>query len=418
MAEKVPDLLGTDRMLQLDGMVIPGGFGERGIEGKIDAVEFARQREIPCLGLCLGPAGHGHRGGPAPGRAGGGQLHASSTPSAPHPVIDLMDDQHNVVDMGGTMRLGSYVRPARARLDRGRRLRVAGRLRTPPPPLRGEPPLQGPARRGRAALLGVVGRRRARRVRRAPRPPLLGGDPGPPRVQEPARPPPSAVPGAAGRGPAPCRRAPAPPPRPSTPTSVPPPEQGFRHLSDEVRLEGWRISIVSAEYEAPDGTRVHRDVVRHPGAVCRRARDRARHGPARAPVPGGGRPRAPRDTGGHPRRRGRSPRDDGAARARRGGGRATPGPSCLLGTMLNSPGFCDEETLSVPGHRTSSAAHRPPRRGGALHRGRRGPPRRRRRHGGHRARSSTGRPSSASSWPARCWSDEPAGPRRRRRRGE
>ena len=49
---------------------------------------------------------------------------------------------------------------------------------------------------------------------------------------------------------------------------MPPPEQGFRHLSDEVRLEGWRISIVSAEYEAPDGTRFHRDVVRHPGAVC------------------------------------------------------------------------------------------------------------------------------------------------------
>ncbi|MDR3650728.1 MAG: CTP synthase, partial [Acidimicrobiales bacterium] len=107
-AEKVPDLLDTDRMLQLDGMVIPGGFGERGIEGKIDAVEFARLREIPCLGLCLGlqvmvieVARH------LAGLEGANSREFDTI--TPHPVIDLMDDQHNVVDMGGTMRLGSYV---------------------------------------------------------------------------------------------------------------------------------------------------------------------------------------------------------------------------------------------------------------------------------------------------------------------
>jgi CTP synthase len=107
-AEKVPDLLGTDRMMQLDGMVIPGGFGERGIEGKIAAVEFARQREIPCLGLCLGlqvmvidVARH------LAGLEGANSREFDTI--SPHMVIDLMDDQHKVVDMGGTMRLGSYV---------------------------------------------------------------------------------------------------------------------------------------------------------------------------------------------------------------------------------------------------------------------------------------------------------------------
>ena len=107
-AEQVPDLIGTDRMLHLDGIVVPGGFGERGIEGKIDAVRYAREHEVPCLGLCLGlqvmvieVARHLV-----------GLEHANSREfdsMTPDAVIDLMDDQHNVVDMGGTMRLGSYV---------------------------------------------------------------------------------------------------------------------------------------------------------------------------------------------------------------------------------------------------------------------------------------------------------------------
>jgi CTP synthase len=106
-AEQVPDLIGTDRMVQLDGMVIPGGFGERGIEGKIAAVRFAREHEVPCLGLCLGlqvmvieAARH------LAGLEGANSREFDSM--TPYPVIDLMDDQHNVVDMGGTMRLGSY----------------------------------------------------------------------------------------------------------------------------------------------------------------------------------------------------------------------------------------------------------------------------------------------------------------------
>jgi CTP synthase len=107
-AEEVTGLLAESRLKHLDGIVIPGGFGERGIEGKITAAGYARENEIPCLGLCLGlqvmvidfarwVAG----------------LEAANSrefdPDTPHPVVDLMDEQHNVVDMGGTMRLGSYV---------------------------------------------------------------------------------------------------------------------------------------------------------------------------------------------------------------------------------------------------------------------------------------------------------------------
>lgn len=125
---------------------------------------------------------------------------------------------------------------------------------------------------------------------------------------------------------------------------MPPPEQGFRHLSDEVRLEGWRISIVSAEYEAPDGTRFHRDVVRHPGAVCvvpvtehgtvllvrqyRGAVDREL-----LEIPAGTRDvegEAPETTAR------RELEEEVGVRA---------GSVVRLGTMLNSPGFCDEETL-------------------------------------------------------------------------
>jgi len=121
-AEQVPDLIGTDRMLQLDGMVIPGGFGERGIEGKIEAVRFAREREVPCLGLCLGlqvmvieVARH-----LADLERANSREFDSMTPAA---VIDLMDDQHNVVDMGGTMRLGSYI----AQLEPGSKVAEAYR---------------------------------------------------------------------------------------------------------------------------------------------------------------------------------------------------------------------------------------------------------------------------------------------------
>jgi CTP synthase len=116
-AEQVPDLLGTDRLLQLDGMVIPGGFGERGIEGKIAAAGYARRHEIPCLGLCLGlqvMVIDAARNLAGLERANSREFDTQT----PYPVIDLMGEQESVVDMGGTMRLGSYV----ARLGSGTRV--------------------------------------------------------------------------------------------------------------------------------------------------------------------------------------------------------------------------------------------------------------------------------------------------------
>jgi CTP synthase len=98
---------GLDRLAGVDGIVVPGGFGHRGIEGKIVAARYAREHEIPYLGLCLGMqvmcielARHIT-----------GSDRPNSTEFDPHtnyPVIDLMPDQRGIADMGGTMRLGAY----------------------------------------------------------------------------------------------------------------------------------------------------------------------------------------------------------------------------------------------------------------------------------------------------------------------
>jgi CTP synthase len=100
-------LLAEGRLGGLDGIVIPGGFGIRGIEGKIAAAAFAREQEVPFLGLCLGL----HCAVIEFARDMCGLAGANSSefePHSPHPVIDLMDEQRDVVDKGGTMRLGTY----------------------------------------------------------------------------------------------------------------------------------------------------------------------------------------------------------------------------------------------------------------------------------------------------------------------
>jgi CTP synthase len=106
-AEEVEGLLAEGRLHGLDGIVIPGGFGERGIEGKIAAAGYAREHDIPCLGLCLGmqvmTIEYARN---VLGLTGANS--AEFDRSSPHPVIDLMDAQREVVDMGGTMRLGLY----------------------------------------------------------------------------------------------------------------------------------------------------------------------------------------------------------------------------------------------------------------------------------------------------------------------
>jgi CTP synthase len=90
-----------------DGIIVPGGFGERGTEGKIVAVRYARENKIPYLGLCLGMQLMVVEFA----RNILGYENANSTefdPSTDHPVIDLMPDQRTLTDMGGTMRLGLY----------------------------------------------------------------------------------------------------------------------------------------------------------------------------------------------------------------------------------------------------------------------------------------------------------------------
>ncbi|RME23723.1 MAG: CTP synthase [Deltaproteobacteria bacterium] len=100
--ERLDDVLG-----KVDGILVPGGFGERGIEGKIRAVEWARRNRVPLFGICLGMqmmvvefARH------VAGLSGANS--SEFDPSTPHPVIHLMEEQKHVSEKGATMRLGAY----------------------------------------------------------------------------------------------------------------------------------------------------------------------------------------------------------------------------------------------------------------------------------------------------------------------
>jgi CTP synthase len=96
-----------ERLATVDGIVVPGGFGYRGIEGKILAARYARENKVPYLGLCLGMQVMVIE----LARLVIGNDKPNSTefdPSTPYPVIDLMPDQRDIEDMGGTMRLGLY----------------------------------------------------------------------------------------------------------------------------------------------------------------------------------------------------------------------------------------------------------------------------------------------------------------------
>jgi CTP synthase len=100
-------LLAEGRLRELDGIVIPGGFGFRGIEGKIAAAGYAREHGVPFLGLCLGmQCAVIEFARDVCGLEGANS--SEFDPRSPHPVIDLMDEQRAVVEKGGTMRLGLY----------------------------------------------------------------------------------------------------------------------------------------------------------------------------------------------------------------------------------------------------------------------------------------------------------------------
>jgi CTP synthase len=95
-----------------DGILVPGGFGIRGVEGKVEAIRFARENRVPYLGLCLGlQCAVIEFARNVCGLQGANS--SEFDPGTPHPVIDLLPEQKGVVDMGGSMRLGAY--PCRLR---------------------------------------------------------------------------------------------------------------------------------------------------------------------------------------------------------------------------------------------------------------------------------------------------------------
>ena len=97
----------ADRLRRADGVIVPGGFGARGLKGKIDVAAYARRNDVPFLGLCLGfqmavveIARH------VCGLEGAHSTEVDE--ETPHPVIDILPEQYEVEDMGGTMRLGAH----------------------------------------------------------------------------------------------------------------------------------------------------------------------------------------------------------------------------------------------------------------------------------------------------------------------
>ena len=107
LSENLTGMLVPGVLSDLDGIVVPGGFGGRGIEGKISAISYARRTGVPFLGLCLGlqcAVIEFARNRLKLARANSTEFDADT----PHPVIDLMPSQEGVEDKGGTMRLGLY----------------------------------------------------------------------------------------------------------------------------------------------------------------------------------------------------------------------------------------------------------------------------------------------------------------------
>ena len=106
-SEELTEANVDERLSDVNGILVPGGFGVRGVEGKILAAKYARENKIPYLGLCLGMqvaiieyARH---------VCGYNDAHSIELdPNTTHPVIALMPDQNGVEDIGGTLRLGSY----------------------------------------------------------------------------------------------------------------------------------------------------------------------------------------------------------------------------------------------------------------------------------------------------------------------
>lgn len=95
------------KLQKMDGIVIAPGFGSRGIEGKLIALKYAREHDIPCFGICMGMQAMSIEFA----RNVLGYANANTTeidPNTPHKVVDMMEDQKHVLNLGGSMRLGAY----------------------------------------------------------------------------------------------------------------------------------------------------------------------------------------------------------------------------------------------------------------------------------------------------------------------
>ena len=106
-AEQIEEQGAEPLLRGMDAVVVPGGFGNRGVDGKVAAIRWAREQRVPFLGLCLGMQCAVIEW--ARNQAGlVGATSAELDPATPHPVIALLPEQQDVVDLGGTMRLGVY----------------------------------------------------------------------------------------------------------------------------------------------------------------------------------------------------------------------------------------------------------------------------------------------------------------------
>ena len=187
----------------VDGVLVPGGFGSRGWEGKILACRVAREDGIPYLGICLGM----HVAVSEFARHVCGLDGANSTemdPETPFPVIDLLPEQKEVEDLGGTMRLGAQAVELGEGTRTARGLRRARDLRAAPSPLRGQQRLPPAAARRRSRDQRHLPGRAPGRDRRAAGPSVVRRVAVPPGVQVAAHAPGAALPRVR-RGSAPAR---------------------------------------------------------------------------------------------------------------------------------------------------------------------------------------------------------------------
>ncbi|MFD1036882.1 CTP synthase [Virgibacillus byunsanensis] len=106
-AEKLDKETIKDELKHVDGILVPGGFGDRGIEGKMEAIRFARENNVPFFGICLGmQLATVEFARNVLGLKGAHS--AEIDPKTPYPIIDLLPEQKNISDLGGTLRLGIY----------------------------------------------------------------------------------------------------------------------------------------------------------------------------------------------------------------------------------------------------------------------------------------------------------------------